>query len=125
MRRRTMKLLTGFSLTAAAVFVAGSLPGIGNVQASPGVAATSMHSRVKRGEEVFGQRCVLCHNQQPGEASVAGGPPNLHGVFRGHSPLTTKQAKQIIMNGKGAMPGWANVLTGSDINDVIAYLKTQ
>ncbi len=125
MQRKSMNVLAAFSLTAAVAMLSAALLSTANVRASTAVAATTTHSRVARGEEIFGQRCVVCHNQQPDETAPSGGPPNLHGVFRGRSPLTTKQAREIIVNGKGAMPGWANVLTGSDIDNVIAYLKTR
>lgn len=80
--------------------------------------------QAKQGEAIFQHRCIICHNKQPGDTSPFG-PPNLHGIFRGQSPLSTKDAEIIITNGKGQMPAWGKVLTKSDISDVIAYLKTR
>jgi mono/diheme cytochrome c family protein len=78
----------------------------------------------KRGGAIFQQHCVVCHNQKPGE-SAPFGPPNLSGIFHGPSAITTKQAEVIITRGKGAMPAWGTVLTHSDVEAVIAYLKTR
>jgi mono/diheme cytochrome c family protein len=80
-------------------------------------------SPVKRGEQTFQQRCASCHSQQGG-TSMPFGPPSLHGIFRGPSAISTRQAKEIITNGKGSMPAWGNVLTRSEIGYVIDYLKT-
>lgn len=51
------------------------------------------------------------------------GPPNLNGIFRGPSPMTTKEAEDTVVRGKGTMPGWGAVLSHSDVDDVVAYLK--
>jgi hypothetical protein len=51
------------------------------------------------------------------------GPRNLHDIFRGPSAITTKQAEEIITHGKASMPAWGAVLTHSDIDAVIDYLK--
>jgi mono/diheme cytochrome c family protein len=79
---------------------------------------------VKHGNEIFHQRCALCHTQQPGQ-SLPFGPPNLYDVFRGPSPLSPRQAETIIVQGKGGMPAFGTVLSRSDIRCVIAYLRAK
>ncbi len=78
---------------------------------------------VKHGDEIFHQKCIICHNQQPGN-NLPFGPPNLYTVFRGKQ-ITPQQAETIITTGKGGMPSFRNVLTKSDIRSVIAYLRTR
>jgi mono/diheme cytochrome c family protein len=78
--------------------------------------------KAKAGSEIYQKNCVTCHNKQPGDTSPFG-PPNLHGVFK--TGITPAQAQKIIHDGKGAMPAWGNTLSNSDIQNVIAYLKTQ
>jgi mono/diheme cytochrome c family protein len=90
---------------------------------SPAVAA-DQGTRVKHGESIFQQRCIVCHSKQPGD-TMPFGPPNLNGIFHGPSHLTTQQATAIIVNGKANMPAWGKILTRSDISDVIAYLRTK
>jgi mono/diheme cytochrome c family protein len=87
-------------------------------------AADTLSGRAKQGQAVFRQRCASCHNKQPGDTSPFG-PPNLNGIFRGPSHLTTKQAVDIIEKGKSPMPAFGDVLTRSDVDDVIAYLRTR
>lgn len=79
---------------------------------------------VKQGDEIFHQRCVVCHSKQPGDTTPFG-PPNLYAVFRGHPPLTTTQAETIVMNGKDQMPSFKAVLTKPEIKSVIAYLRSR
>ncbi|HEY4047463.1 MAG TPA: cytochrome c [Acidobacteriaceae bacterium] len=88
--------------------------------AASGKAVTG--GKAKAGSVVYQKNCVACHNKQPGDTSPFG-PPNLHGIFK--TGVTPAQAQKIIRDGKGAMPAWGNTLSSSDIQDVIAYLKTQ
>lgn len=79
-------------------------------------------SSVKRGDTLFHQRCVVCHNKKPGNDTPFG-PPNLYDVFRGKK-ITPKQAETIIHNGKGQMPSFGKSITNTQIRDVIAYLSS-
>jgi mono/diheme cytochrome c family protein len=76
---------------------------------------------VKNGDEIFHQRCVVCHNQKPGDL-LPFGPPNLYTAIRGGA-ITPQQAETIIFEGKGNMPPFRNVLSKDDVRCVIAYLK--
>lgn len=102
-------------LAVAVLTLAGTMGFADSGKASKG-------GKVKAGEEIFQKDCANCHNKQPGDTSPFG-PPNLHGVFK--TGLTPAEAQKIIRDGKGAMPAWGNTLSNSDIQNVIAYLKTQ
>lgn len=77
---------------------------------------------VKRGNVLFQQKCVGCHNKQPGDTGPFG-PPNLHGIFR-QKLLTPEQACNIIRHGRGSMPAFGT-LSDSQIESLLAYLKEQ
>jgi mono/diheme cytochrome c family protein len=98
-------------LSLATTLTAAS--GAGNKAASP---------RVRQGDAIFHQRCIVCHNKQPGDTTPFG-PPNLHEIFKGPTALKTQDAATIITNGKGRMPAFGAILTKSEIGAVIAYLK--
>lgn len=83
----------------------------------------TLATKAKRGVTVFEQHCIAYRNKQPGNTAPFG-PPNLNGIFPSPSLLTTKQAEGIIAIGKVATPAWGAVLTQSDIDDMVAYLKT-
>ncbi len=91
---------------------------------SSAAAADTLGGHAKQGQAIFRQRCAACHNKQPGDTSPFG-PPNLNGIFRGTSPLTAKEAARIIEDGKPPMPAFGSVLSRSDIDDLIAYLKSR
>jgi mono/diheme cytochrome c family protein len=107
------------ALLVAAATVFASIAGVSSAS-----AADSGGAKARQGEAIFKQKCVACHNKQPGDTSPFG-PPNLSGVFRGPTAITTKQATEIIINGKTVMPPFGSVLTKTDIDDLIAYLKTK
>lgn len=120
LERMSSSRLQGLLLAAlAGVMVA--VVASGSAQASGHEESSS--PRVKRGDAVFHQRCVVCHNKQAGDTTPFG-PPNLHGIFR-EKVLTPAQAATIIHDGKDRMPSFGAILKPSEIQDVIAYLKTQ
>ncbi len=92
---------------------------------APALAAQSPSPAVKHGETIFKTRCAVCHTKKPGDTSPFG-PPNLYQVFGAKPPaLTAEQAEQIIKHGKGQMPAFMGVLTTTDMQDVIEYLRTE
>lgn len=110
--------LAPLTVIIAPALVLGSL----NLRPSSAMAAESNSARAKQGEVIFKDKCVSCHNKQPGDTTPFG-PPNLNGIFKGPTPLSTKKAEDVITNGTTTMPGWGKVLTKDEIGDVIAYLK--
>lgn len=109
-------------LIAAMVLVLASASGF-YASAKPAPSA-----KAKKGDLLFHQHCVSCHNKQPGDTSPFG-PPNLHGIFSDkplvNPPITPVEARKIIREGKSPMPPFGNVLSDSQISALIAYLKTQ
>lgn len=89
-----------------------------------GLAFAGSHAdvTVQRGEALFQHNCAGCHNKQPGDTNPFG-PPNLHGIFQ-RKVLTPAEAHHIIRHGKGSMPPFKS-LTDSQIDRLVAYLKTQ
>jgi cytochrome c551 len=67
-----------------------------------------------RGETLFAENCAGCH----GEAGAGGGVgPTLAG-----SGVAREDAQATIENGSGIMP--ADLVSGQDLSDVLAYLET-
>ena len=109
-------------IVVAGVFVLASVLGLADT------TKPAMNARAKQGAVIFQQHCVTCHNKQPDDASPFG-PPNLHGIFSAKpltkKPVTPLQAKQIIKNGFAPMPPFQGVLSNTQIDELIAYLKVQ
>lgn len=108
----------------AAIAFASALLFPANMFASSGETEQSSSPQVKAGEAIFKKRCLVCHNKQPGD-NAPFGPPNLYGAFKGPTALSTKAATNIITHGKATMPAWGSILSKSDINNVIAYLRSR
>jgi mono/diheme cytochrome c family protein len=91
------------------------------------LAAPGAHKagNAKEGAVLFQKYCAHCHNKEAGDTTPFG-PPNLHGIFAKKPPvITAKEAEDIIAHGKGVMPGFSNQLEPADIDNLLAYLKTQ
>jgi len=72
------------------------------------------------GGTLFSQHCVSCHGE-----SGAGGVPGVPDFTRGNLTfLPDSDLATSIRDGKQVMPGFRGILSDSDINDVIAYLRT-
>ncbi|MGC1462030.1 MAG: cytochrome c [Terracidiphilus sp.] len=82
------------------------------------------NARAKHAATVFRQHCIACNNMQPRDMSPSG-PPNLFRVFRNNPSITPREAKAIIRGGKIQMPSFAGKLSGAEIDDVLAYLRTR
>lgn len=79
---------------------------------SPNVA--SVVTDAFHGEQLFAENCATCH----GEGGEGGGVgPRLAG-----SSIPVAVARSTIENGSGVMP--AGVVTGQELEDVLAYLET-
>ena len=97
-------------------------------QNTPSPAPTSaakLSEQETRGENLFRQRCSLCHLPRKlkfGSPAVIG--PDLTGLFREASPDKMKLLKGSILKGGPDMPGFQYGLEPKEVDDLIAYLKT-
>jgi mono/diheme cytochrome c family protein len=76
---------------------------------------------IRHGQQMFGEYCASCHSTRSA-TSLAG--PGLKGFYGLHHPKPSDAAvRAIIATGKGKMPAFGN-LSPSQIDELIAYLKT-
>lgn len=124
----TTRKLQAFFL---AVVFAGSLyPGAARLLADerPGPNPTPAEAKLTdqqfKGQNLFFQRCSLCHMAR---ALKAGNPPtvgpSLKTVFKNTSADEEKDLRTFILNGTPHMPGFRYALSEKEIDDLIAYLK--
>lgn len=108
-------------------------PWIGQAQtgqsASP-AAASALNPQQGAGKRLFMQNCSLCHlprskNSKSNEDQHAYGG-DLKGLFKGQKPLTEQAVETFIRHGlPKKMPGFQYGLKPEEIDNIIAYLKTQ
>ncbi len=113
----------------AAVFLLPSLslPTIARTKKAPTNQATA-----SAGEKVFHSNCAMCHNADSTKDKLG---PGLQGLFKNkelpksHKPATEENVRAQIENGSPnakpmGMPAFKGKLTPSQMDDLIAYLKT-
>jgi len=105
-------------LGAGAVFAAGT----GKTTNAAGNAAA-----VKRGKDLFQQKCAVCHYDNSDQKKIGPGLKGLskRGTFSVNgNKITDESLKAWIENGDQLMPPFKEVLEAGQIKDVVAYVKT-
>jgi cytochrome c2 len=95
------------------------------VAVAPWVLAGAPNGNSAKGQKVFGQ-CAACHNADSTEIKMG---PGLKGLFKkaklkNGQPVSESTVRTRIDEGGGGMPGYKDMLTDGEKNDLIAYLKT-
>lgn len=101
---------------AAVVVVLGSCGGDDSTtpQGSPG---TTLTGDVELGEEVFRKNCASCH----GRTGAGGiGPKLADGAVIDRYPDPSEH-RDVVVNGRGAMPAWGDRLSDDEIDAVVRY----
>lgn len=128
MSARTTTKLAAFFL--AIIFAAAFYPGTARLLADerPGPHPTPAEAKLTdqqfKGQNLFFQRCSLCHMARAlkaGDAPTVG--PSLKTVFKNASAGEEKDLRTFILNGSPHMPGFRYALSDKEIDEVIAYLK--
>jgi cytochrome c len=78
-----------------------------------------------KGKQVFGQ-CTPCHYADRTTKKVG---PGLKGLFQHQKlvngkPVTEENVRALIGAGGHGMPGYKDLLTSDEMNNLVAYLKT-
>ena len=104
---------------------AGALFAGGTGSAKTTSAATA--AAVKRGKDVFQQKCSVCHYDNSEQKKIG---PGLKGISKrgtfsvNGNKITDDNLKTWIENGDQLMPPFKDVLEPGQIKDVVAYVKT-
>jgi len=112
----------------AAMGIAGLL-GAGSILAAgtTKTANTANAAAVKRGKDVFQQKCSVCHYDNSDQKKIGPGLKGLskRGTFSVNgNKITDESLRTWIENGDQLMPPFKEVLEPGQIKDVIAYVKT-
>ncbi len=78
------------------------------------------------GRHIFDANCARCH--EPYSSHGLHGP-SLHNIYKKQylpsgMPANDDRITEVIVRGRAKMPGFGNTLTASQIDAVLAYLKT-
>jgi mono/diheme cytochrome c family protein len=93
---------------------------------------TVLSPEAKAGQKVFDENCALCHNADQTKNKIG---PGMKGIMKNkelpfsHKPATVANVREQIEKGNPQgkpmpMPPFASKLSKTDMNNLIAYLKT-
>jgi mono/diheme cytochrome c family protein len=88
----------------------------------------SSDASVALGDQVYKERCVLCHGplgkgDGPGAAALNPKPRNhTDGAYM--NARTDEQLLEVIRTGKGNMPAWGKILTEEQIQAVLKHVRS-
>ena len=132
--KKTAKAAMGATLMTTIVLLAIAWPSLTGAHGwqAPGDAAGQPNPVIadqmstERGSQLYQQFCQVCHGsdgrgQGPWAAKIDPPPPNLAQRARHHSDGDFHWK---IMQGKGAMPSFTDILTTKQVWDLVNYLKS-
>lgn len=124
--KRSLALLGLASLVCAGAVFAQSTPTKSSgTKKTAGAAKDS--AAAKRGQEVFQQKCSVCHFDNSDAKKIGPGLKGLNkrGTFTVNgNKVTDENLKTWIENGDSLMPPFKDALEEAQIKDVIAYVRT-
>ena len=114
------------SLTRAALALACVVGLTGCKVTPPAKPLNQLTAQERSGYAVFQQNCARCHNDR--ETAPLQGPSML-GVYENQylpsgAPANDDRVRNVILHGRGMMPALGNALSDSQIDDLLAYMKT-
>jgi len=116
--------ITVLALGLASLLGAGAILATGSAKTTSSAANAAA---VKRGKDVFQQKCSVCHYDNSEQKKIG---PGLKGISKrgtfsvNGNKITDESLKTWIENGDQLMPPFKEVLEQGQIKDVIAYVKT-
>ena len=91
-----------------------------SVAIAPAFSAQRSTTQTANGKRIFNQYCAACHNTL-GATTKSG--PVLRGYYHRQPRPSDSVVQRIIQQGKGRMPAFST-LSSSQVDDLVAYLKT-
>jgi mono/diheme cytochrome c family protein len=125
--RNFVRTGAGFRTVALGVSLAIAGAGFAQTKTTKKAPAGKDPAAVKRGQEVFQQKCSTCHYDTSDAKKIG---PGLKGISKrgtftvNNNKVTDETLKTWIENGDSLMPPFKDVLEDAQIKDVIAYVKT-
>jgi mono/diheme cytochrome c family protein len=104
---------------AALILVAALFAVAADARAQQTPPSASLSPEQKAGEKLFLQRCSVCHLGSAPTYKPYG--PSLAGVVETAGEV---QVRTTILSGLPGMPGWRYSLDGTQVDTVIAYIRT-
>jgi mono/diheme cytochrome c family protein len=111
-------LVSAIAVSLAIAIIVGTIFCPTSTQAQASKTSETVHA----GQEIFAQKCLLCHSINQGQVTFG---PSLYAETR--KPQGKKsgaEIRTIIREGKGKMPSFKDKLTPEETDKLLAYLRT-
>jgi mono/diheme cytochrome c family protein len=117
------KFSIGIVVSLAALFLAGCESGPPPPKSDAELHLTEQQAR---GRRLFNQSCAQCHRAYSDDMLNG---PSLQGVFKKPAlpsgiPANDDRVRETINLGRAKMPGFRNLFTDDQVDDLMAYLHT-
>ena len=119
-----MKNLWGFSIAVIAALILAACES----EPLPPKSDAELHltEQQARGRRLFDQSCAQCHRAYSSETQSG---PSLRDVFKkkelpSGAPANGDRVRENILLGRAKMPGFRNLFSDDQVDDLIAYLHT-
>ena len=117
------KLSLAIAAALLAILIAGCESGPPTPKSD---AELHLNEQQARGRRLFNQSCMQCHEAY---SSTTRNGPSLEGVFKKQSlpsgiPANDDRVRETILLGRAKMPGFHNLFSDDQIDDLVAYLHT-
>jgi len=125
-RRPTMHLWCWIGAALAALLALATLAGC-DVERRKSDAELGLNPQQATGRKIYDNYCDRCHRPYSTKGKKG---PGLKGVFQHQYlpqtglPANDERATDIIRNGRPDMPGYSQVLSPENIQDLLAYMHT-
>ena len=86
---------------------------------------SAMAQDAVKGKDVF-EQCAACHNADSDEKKMGPGLKGLykHAKLKNGKAVTDATVSALIKTGGNGMPAYEDMLSGAELKDLLAYLKT-
>jgi mono/diheme cytochrome c family protein len=114
-------------LAAAAIFVMLPILGGCDIERRKSDGELGLTPQQATGRKIYDNYCDRCHRAYSTKGKKG---PGLKGVFQNKYlsqtglPANEERVTDIIRNGRPDMPGYGQVLSSQDIQDLLAYMHT-
>ena len=120
------KIVRWLSTAAVLLLTVGVLAGC-DVERRKSDAELGLNPQQASGRKIYDNYCDRCHRPYSTKGKKG---PGLKGVFQNKYlpqtglPANDERVTDIIRNGRPDMPGYGQVLSSQDIQDLLAYMHT-
>ncbi len=126
LRLKKLLLLACLSLAAPVALLFAQAPGQAAARQRPAASSPPASGDLEPGKRLFNSKCAICHYSASPTKKIGPGLKGLakRGTYADGKPVDDASLRAWIEKGGKDMPGFKDSLSGEQIRELVAYLKT-